>query len=143
MTDPSAFTEIASNAIRQAGGDACYNSIQRGIYDLVNLKYDVAKYSEVDKIFNICPNSTIKNSEGIDGLIALMSDSLGTMAMVNYPYATSFINPLPAWPIAAACKAAAAFTPSSVDADAASIFDFTNINQLHAAVKVFYDYPGT
>jgi len=32
-------------------------------------------------------------------LIDSISDDLGTMAMVNYPYSTSFIAPLPAWPI--------------------------------------------
>lgn len=65
------------------------------------------------------------------------------MAMVNYPYPTSFINELPAWPISAACQAAANFTPSEDPPVDPSIFNFTNINQLHNAVKVFYDYPGT
>jgi lysosomal Pro-X carboxypeptidase len=74
----------------------------------------------------------------------MLSDSLGTMAMVNYPYATSFINPLPAWPIAEACYKAGNYTPPSSDEipNDAQIFNFTSINQLMLAAKVFYDYPG-
>ena len=106
--------------------------MQRGFYDLTNVKWDSAKYAEINTIFNICPNSTIAKSTDVDALIGLLSDSLGTMAMVNYPYATSFINPLPAWPIAEACYAAGNFTAPTI-ADPLvdpSLFNFTNIAQL-------------
>lgn len=36
----------------------------------------------------------------------LANGALGTMAMVNYPYETSFVEPMPAWPVHAACDAA-------------------------------------
>lgn len=38
---------------------------------------------------------------------------LGTMAMVNYPYPTSFVEPMPAWPVNASCDAALDRTLSS------------------------------
>lgn len=108
------------------------------------MKEDATKYAEINTIFNICANSSIASAADVDGLIGLLSDSLGTMAMVNYPYATSFINPLPAWPIAEACYAAGNYTPPSMDPPVdPSIFNFTSINQLMLAAKVFYDYPGT
>jgi lysosomal Pro-X carboxypeptidase len=144
-TDPSAFTEIASKAIMSAGGQTCYDSIKYGFFDLVNIKYDTVQYANIDKIFNICGNSTIKSSEDIDNLIGLLSDSLGTMAMVNYPYATDFINPLPAWPIAEACKAAGNYTPPTT-ADpptTPSVFNLININQLQSAANVFYNWEKT
>lgn len=112
---------------------------------MVNIKHDSVKYADIDTIFNICANSTIKTPEDVDNLIGLLSDSLGTMAMVNYPYATSFINPLPAWPIAEACYAAGNYTaPTRADPPTdPSVFNMTHISQLMSAAKVFYDYPGT
>jgi lysosomal Pro-X carboxypeptidase len=58
--------------------------------------YDPTKYQNVKDIFNLCDVPTAP--ENITQLIGTLSDSLGTMAMVNYPYATNFVMPLPAWP---------------------------------------------
>jgi hypothetical protein len=44
--------------------------------------------------------------DDIDSIIGFVNGALGTMAMVNYPYPTDFINPMPAWPVNEACKAA-------------------------------------
>jgi len=145
MTDPSAFTEIASNAIKKMGGETCYNSLKYGFFDLTNVKYDSAKYAEINTVFNICANSTIAKASDVDALIGLLSDSLGTMAMVNYPYPTTFINTLPAWPIAEACYAAGNYTAPTINEPPVdpSVFNFTNINQLMSAAQVFYDFEKT
>jgi lysosomal Pro-X carboxypeptidase len=66
------------------------------------LRYDSTKYSQIKEIFNLCDAPT--KQEDVADLIATISDSLGTMAMVNYPYETNFVNPLPAWPQKYACS---------------------------------------
>lgn len=62
-----------------------------------------------------------------------MSDGLGTLGMVNYPYATDFVAPLPANPIIAACNAAKnvpKFESEKVQDSNPSMFNYTNIEAL-------------
>jgi hypothetical protein len=35
------------------------------------------------------------------------------MAMTNYPYSTSFLNPMPAWPVNVSCNYFADFEPAT------------------------------
>lgn len=63
----------------------------------------------------------------------MVNGMLGTMAMVNYPYPTSFIEPMPAWPVHAACDAALA-VPITQDSD--------YILALQQAASIYYNYTG-
>jgi hypothetical protein len=65
---------------------------------------DPTKYQMLHDIFNLC--SVPKSPAEITNLIETLSDSIGTMAMVNYPYPTNFINSLPAWPQQVGCDRA-------------------------------------
>jgi lysosomal Pro-X carboxypeptidase len=60
-------------------------------------------YAGINRFFNVCAESEVATPEDVDYLIEIIADSLGTMAMVNYPYATNFVKPLPAWPVHAGC----------------------------------------
>jgi lysosomal Pro-X carboxypeptidase len=97
----NAYTIVASDVIKSYGED-CYGNYSRGFYDLTNMMYDSTKYQKVKEIFNLC--TVPKNASEINDLIGSLSDSIGTMAMVNYPYPTNFVNPLPAWPQQEGCK---------------------------------------
>jgi lysosomal Pro-X carboxypeptidase len=61
-------------------------------------------YGDLKRIFHLC--DPIKSSSDISKLISVISDALGTMAMVNYPYPTNFVAPLPAWPVKESCAEA-------------------------------------
>lgn len=74
-----------------------------------------------------------ETADDIDTLIGLLTDSLGTMAMVNYPYPTNFVNDMPAWPVDVSCKRATAIKPNSTRDYMAA---------LAAAGNVFYNYTG-
>ena len=54
--------------------------------------------------------------------------------MVNYPYPTSFVEPLPAWPVAAACEAA----QKAFDANWQK--DYSKLYPIQAVGKTFYNY---
>ena len=49
------------------------------------------------------------------------------MAMVNYPYNTSFINPMPAWPVHVACDNAMAIEINTQMDSVQAIFEATNV----------------
>lgn len=59
------------------------------------------------------------------------------MAMVNYPYETSFLVPLPAWPVSYACDQA----KQASEAHAEDLF--VSLMATAAAADVYYNYEGT
>lgn len=123
------------------GGEACYNSLKYGFFDLVNLKYDSQFYPTMEKHLNLClaPGS----ADDVQSIIEQLEDGLGTMAMVNYPYPTNFTANIPANPVKAACDAAAAIRPSKeADANDVSVFDWSNIDQLFAAANIYFSYDN-
>ena len=139
-TDPNAYTVVASKVFKKMGGQECYDLLSRGFYELTNLMYDPSKYQGIKDTFNMCDVPT--HPANITTLIGIMSDSLGTMAMVNYPYPTNFVNPLPAWPMMEACVQAKTFPPSSGPGEGESVFNFTNVMALQRAANVFYNHTG-
>lgn len=61
--------------------------------------------------------------------------------MVNYPYETNFVNPLPAWPQKYACSNATNISYQNVNLNY-SEFNYTNIEALQRGVSVFYNHTG-
>jgi len=69
-------------------------------------------------------------------LSGTLDGSFGTMAMVDYPYPTSFIEPMPAWPISVACSEA------KKASDAATGDKYQALHGISAAGTVYYNYAG-
>lgn len=77
-----------------------------------------------------------KGAAEMESLIGTLTDSLGTMAMVDYPYPTNFVEPLPAWPVTVSCQEAKkAFEANEGD-------KYQALYAIQAAGKVFYNYEG-
>jgi hypothetical protein len=58
---------------------------------------DPNSYAMIKKSFNTCRD--VNSYADVYYLMTSMSGNFGTMAMVNYPYETSFTEPLPANPV--------------------------------------------
>lgn len=52
-------------------------------------------YDKITKEFNVCNDMPIGAPEDVDTLIEIVAGNIGNMAMVNYPYNTSYMVPLP------------------------------------------------
>jgi hypothetical protein len=42
---------------------------------------------------------TVSTYQDIDNLYLHLMNGFSYMAMTNYPYSSSFLNPMPAWPV--------------------------------------------
>ena len=67
------------------------------------MKNDADSYQILNDIFGLC--AVPSGPAEVQSLIDTLDSSIGTMAMVNYPYPTSFVEPLPAWPVCTSCEA--------------------------------------
>lgn len=100
VVSPNAYNDIATNDFRKAD-ESCPHEIKKGFAKLFQLSYVPDSYESIKEIFGLC--DTPQSSADVDAVIGLVNESLGTMAMVDYPYPTNFVNPLPAWPVNEAC----------------------------------------
>ncbi len=49
--------------------------------------------------FHLDNKSLIVESDDVDWLIAFVREAVETLAMVDYPYPSDFLAPLPGWPV--------------------------------------------
>jgi Serine carboxypeptidase S28. len=90
--------------------------------------------AKVGEIFGTCdvPTSYID----IYNIGAVIDNALSMMSMVDYPYASSFITPMPAWPVTAATVAAQSeYTAHESD-------EMAVIYAMAGAGGIYYNYTG-
>jgi len=130
---PNAYADIATEDFRKVD-EACPEMIKAGFDQLLSLREQAETYQTISDIFSLCdvPGGPAE----VQSLIDTLTSSLETMAMVNYPYPTSFVEPLPAWPVTYSCGAAKdAYTAAEGDA-------YQAMYALEAAGATFYNYAG-
>ncbi|KAM3182369.1 hypothetical protein ACTXT7_012526 [Hymenolepis weldensis] len=100
MCDCRGFYQVTTRAYQQGGGSQCTSTISE-IWSLID---EIAKkphgLGDLSRAFKTCELF----SSG-DFVSSFVEDYLVTLAMGNYPYSTSFLGELPAWPVKEFCKA--------------------------------------
>ena len=130
---PNAYDDIATDDFRKVDED-CPVMIKAGFDQLIAMKEQTDSYQTVHDIFSLC--DVPSGAAEMQSLIDTLDNSLGTMAMVNYPYPTNFVEPLPAWPVKVSCtEAKKAYEAHEGDANQA-------LYAIEAAGTVFYNYAG-
>ena len=77
--------------------------MMRAGFDLLDAHaLDPLTYPSLKTIFNLCTMPQTK--EDVLNISYAMNSALVSMAMVNYPYPTDFLAPLPTWPVDYACS---------------------------------------
>lgn len=99
-----AFSLIATKDYADTYPDQrCSKGIREGFYFLNDTKKAGGPWDEIAGLFNTC--DPIAKVEDMTNLIAHLENGFLYMAMTDYPYPSSFLQPMPAWPVKVACEA--------------------------------------
>lgn len=95
-------TEDYEKAAEKSNVD-CVNLIRKG-FDIMAQQTDASGWEQLDTIFNLCPESEVTSYEDVEALQEWVVGSLTTLAMLDYPYETDFLAPIPGNPVNYACE---------------------------------------
>ena len=100
--------------------------------DRVSLLPNSTGISWLNTNFHLCPTSHLTSVANISTIKSYLTDLWTNLAMMDYPYPTSFLAPLPANPVAAACQHLS--QPFSNDTEL--------LQMVYKAVEVYFNYTG-
>ncbi|XP_072170776.1 lysosomal Pro-X carboxypeptidase-like [Diadema setosum] len=108
----------------------CHDTIHQSWGTITRIGQTASGRATLTQSLQLC--DSLKTEADVNGLIAWLADTLFNLAMVDYPYPASFLEPLPAFPIKVVCSH---FTiPSPSDAQL--------LEELHQGLNVYYNYTG-
>ncbi|VDL69870.1 unnamed protein product [Nippostrongylus brasiliensis] len=84
----------------------------------------------LNELFHLEEKSRVESGDDHQFLAAFIREVFESMAMVNYPYPTEFLAPLPGWPVKEACKFLDKI-PSSHEDSARQLYEVTNLYYNH------------
>ncbi|CAH1969985.1 unnamed protein product [Acanthoscelides obtectus] len=96
------FYRITTTVYNVVGGSTCVDNIARSWKDIKRLARNDTGKANITKILSLC--KPLKTDGDITDLISYLSEIYINLAMVNYPYPTNFLAPLPAHPIREFCS---------------------------------------
>lgn len=101
---PGDFSDIVTNDFKRTYPDyRCSLGIKEAFTTLMSLKERSGDWADLGNIMKVC--DPIKKAEDIQSLYYLIANGFTYMAMTDYPYASSFLQPMPGFPVNAACDA--------------------------------------
>ncbi|CAH8849494.1 unnamed protein product, partial [Trichobilharzia szidati] len=126
LSDCNGFSLVATNSFLKYGGENCVKNIQHSWSNIANVGQSPDGKELLSHMFNTCTPLT-----NVQNLIDYLADTLGTIAMVNYPYPANFLGSLPAWPVKYMCSSLSAYDPqqpveTSISLFAKAIYSLTN-----------------
>lgn len=96
---PPGYFETVTNDFR-AADERCPGLVQQAFAKMLQLAQTPSGLAAIAKQFSLCKNVL---PHEVEHLILWVVNAFGNMAMMDYPYPTGFMAPLPAYPIKVAC----------------------------------------
>jgi len=119
--------QVVTNDFNEAG---CADDIRTAFTDIIQLGNYQAGLNILSSDFKLC--QPLSNANDVDMLVNWIEGAIGFLAMIDYPYPTNFVAPVPAWPVNAFCQ-----QMQLVSTGGGSV-----IQALAAGVGIFYNYTG-
>ncbi|CAO2830295.1 unnamed protein product [Amaranthus hypochondriacus] len=126
IVPPETFYNIVSNDFRRES-TSCFDTIKKSWDELESVGENVDGLSQLAKTFRLC--GELKTTQDLSDWL---SSAYSYLAMVDYPYPSDFLMPLPGHPIREVCRR------MDSAADGTSILD-----RIFYGVSVYYNYSGT
>jgi len=104
-TPCDAFNRIITSDFTSAGQSvnaSCSDTIRKSWKALDNLAASAEGLKSIGEIFKLC--QPVTKQEKVKDLKDYLNDVWGNLAMMDYPYETSFLKPLPGKPVTVACE---------------------------------------
>ncbi|CAG9759251.1 unnamed protein product [Ceutorhynchus assimilis] len=96
------FNKIVTDVVRSLGSEICADTIRKSWNILRNITATDKGKIDVSTTFQLCKN--IQTNDDIETLLNWLSEIYVDIVMVNYPYPTSFLVPLPGHPVREFCE---------------------------------------
>ncbi|KAJ0973381.1 hypothetical protein J5N97_021340 [Dioscorea zingiberensis] len=126
IVSPYSFNDVITRNFRNES-ESCYRTIKGSWKEIDEAFNRPGGIDELEKSFQICKGQ-VQNG----GLESWIQTALVYAAMTDYPTASNFLQPLPAYPVRQMCKA--------IDDPTTGNNTFA---RLHDAMNIYYNYSGT
>ncbi|XP_051535604.1 lysosomal Pro-X carboxypeptidase isoform X3 [Myxocyprinus asiaticus] len=124
------FYKVVTHDFTISGAD-CSSNIRRSWAAFDNVSATVEGLQWLSQEFGLC--APLKTLEEVYGFKAWLQETWVNLAMVDYPYEASFLQPLPAWPVKEVCTHLRF---------GSSVSDKQLLHGISQAVRVYYNYSG-
>ena len=119
-----AFYDATINVFNKYAGDGTCGTHISSLIDTLS----EFSYSYLTSAFRTC--SPIKDSRSVEKLIFYIKGAFATLAMLDYPYPTTFVTPMPGKPVLVACNRFRKF-------------GYNTLSGLNEAMNVFVNFTGS
>ncbi|KAB1272496.1 Lysosomal Pro-X carboxypeptidase [Camelus dromedarius] len=123
------FMKAVTTDFRKSGPN-CSESIHRSWDAISRLAKKGTGLRWLSEALHLC--TPLTNSQDVQHLKDWISETWVNLAMVDYPYESNFLQPLPAWPIKVVCQ----YLKNP------SVSDSLLLQNIFQALNVYYNYSG-